>query len=612
MPNAPQPPDNLHTAQGQDAQNASPDESNQQVPPPPGSPAQGGVTSDVDKLYGNQFNAHEIHIEVSSGDFFAGTAMGPNNPVAGRNILAQAIDGAYSDLLRGIFPRNLAATQPPPRPSEMPSTEEAQEAWFCDNLTPYERCYVRAAAILHGAPAYLVTSAAKQLYDAFHPPLPQSIGGQGISVADRSEPAPGRELAANTFTEVRDKEDARRLYWQDADSNGSSAFGLMALQLIAREIEGTGGVQGQNSAPIIQQWAASEEIERSWRAAHALGVIWWTLDQSRVSSIAHKWASAKLTVSHYSAAGLIFGAYETESDRGAKTTTELKTLKLLTQLADEARQPGSQVEPRGTAHVVTTAYELIALVSIDTALDGLDRLLGLAYQGEKAAAFPMTFAVFIYGALSYQSLACQGQVRQVLARLAGHAERLTRLRFATYQPSKELIERCEQNLEIISFIFFFLVSSSFPQHEESRYAHYGEQDTLEAEPEIPGALSRDVLLASVFAQDEQATRDALVTLLCAALVNGNARQAMGTLEQWANHLFPATPTNEQHQRLWVHYRRFVMLVGSQSGNWDGEFTLTGFRAGQTWFRNLLNHWPQKKPSGQLAREVLGRLGLSIS
>ncbi|HLY29796.1 MAG TPA: hypothetical protein VKQ36_02090, partial [Ktedonobacterales bacterium] len=376
--------------------------------------------------------------------------------------------------------------------------------------------------------------------------------------------------------------------------------------------EGTGGMQGYNSEPVIERWATSDDVERSWRAAHALGVIWWTLDQGRLRSDARKWATAESVAKRNSAAGLIFGAYETESDRGVKTTPESKTLALLSQLSNEARRPGSADKTQRLSHVVTTAYELIAIVSPDTALDGLDSLLGLAYQGDGAAAFSMTFAVFIYGALSYQSLACHGQIRQVLSRLAEHAERLTRLRYTTQKPGKDLLDRCEQELEILFFIFFFLVASSFPGATAQRYAHYGEQTTLEKEPEIPDSSGRDVLLASVFAEGEQATRDALVTLLCAALLNDKAKLAMDTLEQWANHLFPAEPASEHEKQLWMQYRRFVMSVGRLAGEWDREFNRTGFRSGQVWFKNLLKHWPRKKPVGQLAEEVLGRLGLTTN
>ncbi|HUZ05465.1 MAG TPA: hypothetical protein VMU62_08900, partial [Acidobacteriaceae bacterium] len=618
MPNAPQPHDDLRAPNLQGAPNAADAPHADKIQPAVAVEVHGDNSGEQaiagthtgDNVFGQQVNAAEIRkletrMPGAGGDVHAQFAFVINGASADENGLAQAFGRAKDDLLRGIFPRNMTAIQSPPRPESMPSTEEAQEAWFCDNLTPYERCYVRAAAILHGAPAYLVTSAAKQLYDTFHPPLPQPAPGQGSPVTDAPVPVPGRSLAANTFTEVRAEENARRLYWQDSDSNGSSAFGLMALQLIAREIEGTGGVQGQNSAPIIQQWATSDEVERSWRAAHALGVIWWTLDQSRVSSIARKWANAKLTVSHYSAAGLIFGAYETESDRGAKTTTELRTLKLLAQLAGEARQPGSQDEPRGPAHVVTTAYELIALVSIETALDGLDRLLGLAYQGEETASFPMTIAVFLYGALSYRTLACQGAIRHVLERLAQHAEQLTRVRYAAVMPSNEVRERCEQELEIVFFIFFFLVSSSFPEADETRYAQYGEQATLEAEPTIPDTSGRDVVLASVFADGEQAMRDALVTLICAGLLNGKAKLAVDTLKQWADHLFPAEPTTAQERSRWMKYIRFVVAVGMQSQNWDQALSKGKPQIGFTLLKARLGRWPANKPSGQLALEILG-------
>src|SRR5438876_11770742 len=72
------------------------------------------------------------------------------------------------------------------------------------------------------------------------PPTPPTSSSSPSSPAASQTPEPprrisGAEVQTHTYTTVRRSRGAARLYWQDTDSQGESAFSLRVLYFIAEE-----------------------------------------------------------------------------------------------------------------------------------------------------------------------------------------------------------------------------------------------------------------------------------------------------------------------------------------------------------------------------------------
>lgn len=526
-----------------------------------------------------------------------------------RKVAKEFVDAMTATLLGSLSHESDAPPQP--RPDRMPATDDDIESWFCDALDDRERCAVRATAILHGAPAHEVNLARDELYDALHSDSEQNTGRPTAPTSSI------RTLLSNTFVESRKSDGTSRLFWQDAEANGYSAFGLSILRLIAGEIEGTRGVAGQNILPTLERWATKRPdgvpiSERPWRTARALGVIWWTLDHARLRATARNWARSSSVLIQQSASGLLYGAYEielNETPAGPVTVTGSQqiTLDLLRRLSDEALVSSEYSER--LARVVTSTYGLIGRKWPDVTLDGLDYLLCLTSTDHREFITDLPFPVFVHGALTYVALAWAGHMRQVLARMAQHVERLIRRppHASSSEDKNHARLRREQGLAISFFTFFFLAASSLVGANEETPATYSREATLPARPAIPDEHGHDVLLAGILSNSEPLLRANLGSILCGAFIAGKAALASETMRRWAEIVLRLSQPDAPALRL--TYLRFLTSVGRLLREWDEEHGLAGTNAGAVRYENKLGHWRGNEDLTELARETLNRLGL---
>lgn len=523
--------------------------------------------------------------------------------------------------------RRDAQAAPQERPAEMPDTFEKIDEWFW-TLSDSAQCMVRATAILHGAPATDINTARQEIHKHLNP--------YHDTQPDERERA-GKILGV-TFTRVDDNNGVQRIYWLDTEESGYSLFGLKVLRLLAEEIQGVSGIAGYNVLPLLEKWAASTgDGEHAERAAHALGVIWWIIDQERLRRTLYHWANSENPQTRQAAAWMIYGAYEIEhSEAAIEHVTRAQRAPmmddLLHRLSTDILKPNSSPDFAG---VVIAAYGLIGLEWPEVGLDGLDYLLGLTPTNTRVSVQAMPTAAFVPAALIYVQLAGIGHTRAVIAHLARHAARLIRIRKRGILDTGVQYEQDWRNfgLNRLYFIFFLLVASSLEDDPKQQHAatkepetsaesltaaaaeagkgRYGAEPTLPSNLPIPYVENLDTLLAGILAKDEEAFRSELVMLLTVALYHWNPDQVRQTLQVWGETIMRQRSTDTvAASRLRLMYLNFLGALAKTAQELDDERGLTGLQSGYSKFVKLLQQWPRTSTASSFAEAILTRLRAS--
>lgn len=518
----------------------------------------------------------------------------------GNKELGKELENALSGLRTAAYAETATAVPTPPSGILLPASDEEVDEWFLA-LDIRGRCAVRALAVLSGAPAHEVSQAREELCSALEAKqAPAASTGSAATPPAPERPPSARDLLAATFSEVRVVNGATRLFWRTAGDQSGVSFGERVLALLAGEIGGTRGVPGENVLAQITGWAAHGTGERRWRAARALGVIWWQLSQAQLVDLGEEWATSASDTSRESAAGLIFGAFEIESTQieqvkqAGEPAPSRKTLGILKRWSDEAFTRASD---QGLIQAVATACLFIGHSDPETALDGLDYLVQLDPASERRDDHSLTFGAYVLALLAYVTLAWSGQARPVVARLAAHAERIIRrprqpsalaaLRQA--DPSGRFLR--ERMLFAIFFIWFLLVASAAGTID-------GVSDpdalTLPAQIQIPDERGRDPLLLAVLLDLEASLRQNIATLMTAAFCHTRAPLASETLRRWAGVVAGATARDSgalTSAHAPAEFTRFLIAIGQETRRWDGTIGGASLDTGFAKYRNLLGHWP---------------------
>ena len=536
--------------------------------------------------------------------------------------------------LLGIRARKRDAhAAPQERPAEMPNTFEKIDEWFWA-LSDSAQCMVRATAVLHGAPATDINTARQDIYkhlNPYHDTQPDERERAGAILGD-------------AFTRVDDSTGVQRIYWQDTEEStysfysGYSLFGLRVLRLLAEEIQGVSGIAGYNILPLLEKWALSTgDGEHAERAAYALGVIWWIIDQDRLRRTVYHWANSANPQTRQAAAWMIFGAYEIEHSEAAiehvtRAPRAPMMADLLRQWSMDILKPNSSADFAG---VVITAYGLIGLEWPEVGLDGLDFLLGLTSTNTRVSVQAMPTAAFVPAALIYVQLAGIGHTRAVIAHLARHATRLIRIRKRGILDTGAQYEQAWRNfgLNRLYFIFFLLVASSLEDDPKEQHAattepeisaetsaaaaaetgkgRYGAEPTLPSSLPIPYAENLDTLLAGILAKDEETFRSDLVTLLTVALYHWNPDQVRQTLQVWGETIMRQRSTETvEASRLRLMYLNVLGALAKTAQELDDELGFSGLQSGYSKCVKLLQQWPRTSTASAFAEAILTRLRAS--
>ncbi|MBV9227945.1 MAG: hypothetical protein JOZ18_01435, partial [Chloroflexi bacterium] len=547
----------------------------------------------------------------------------------------------------------------------LPRNEKEIEHWYYRELNTRERCFVQAAAVLHGAPLRAISEATRELYAplkeqdeareearktqekpqpstpppaAFQVPdaPPSSVSdflvriysliqqeerarvAQSNTTEEVMAPPPPVEsssdsintLLERTHTYTRRVNGATRLFWQDADENGLSHFSVDLLRFLSREasMEDMFGSQpDQSFLDIIGQWPTKYQGERSWRSASALGIIWWHQDaRNFLWRQANKWAKSQQEQDWERAAALLDGAYQIERDTDAVSSS---VLQLLEQWISTTHQAQNE---RGEGYAAARAYALIGRKSPEIALKGLERLLRFPQPQatNEGPRYPPE-DLFVFGVLKYVDLVRSGHVRQVLKHLADQAER-----YAHWQGNAQIKGERRENtnqrsvaLYVIFTAFFLVASCSLSAVDNMVSANYSTSERLSDHPACPDGEGRDILLAGLLTKAEQPDwQDQLATLLCALIMEKNYQPALYLLRRWGEIVLQNKGANAAFE---VTYAQFLVKVGELIQIWSADrgsgqlFAFGTYRYGLTLW--LTDRRVPQPDFSQLAQKALNQL-----
>lgn len=409
---------------------------------------------------------------------------------------------------------------------KLPEKPEKINDWYCKKLSDWEKCFVQAAAVLHGAPVYQVRDAANMLYQP-ESAISNISGNPVIAPTPRSIE---RVNLAKVYLKIINVGGADRLFWyDDLNASGQSSFAVRILPTIITQSNLSSSISSEQG--FLQQLEAWTELlpsDSAWRATRAMGAIWYKHDQKLFSSLAHQWATN--TDSRYwrRAALLLEGAFAVEyADAEQHATVSLHdTSVVLTMLAQWTREAHASFQAN-IGSTIAQAYGRIGQLSLEPALQGLAALLRYPIRKKDDNKSGMPLFVFAAVTWSYVSLARFGSAQGVLEHLATlvthycyqrHTPELTKDRML-YLAQRQLI------LEAVFFSFFLLSSDSLNAVDRHTPGHYQHVFHLPEHPQIPGDQKQDILLAGILAQEEPAWRENITTILCAAMLENKAEEA---------------------------------------------------------------------------------------
>lgn len=571
------------------------------------------------------------------------------------------VEGIQSGSTSAAFV-NEAGTEAIEGSKALPKSDKEIAHWYYQELSERDRCFVKAAAVLHGAPLLEVAEATKELYAPLKerdearktqasevaPPAPLSpsssisemvmlayalsqqdermraaqaqVGASKGGSASSSAADAGLDsisLLERTHTYTLRVNGAMRLLWQDADASGLSRFSVDLLRFLAQEaaLEDISGPQpGERFLDIIGQWPTKYAEERSWRSASALGVIWWHQNARKLLwGQANKWASSQREQDWEHAAALLDGAYQVERDTmqaGADDVVNSAVLQLLDQWVATAQQDETE---RGEGYAAARAYALIGRKSPEIALKGLERLLCFPQPQamKEEPRFPPA-NLFVFSVLKYVDIVRSGHIRQVLKHLAEGAERHAHWR-GNSQIRGERRENRHQStvaLQVIFAAFFLVAACSLSAVDKDIPTSYSLSKQLPDHPTCPDSKGRDILLAGLLAKAEwHLWQDQLATLLCAMIMEKNYQPALYLMRRWGEIVLK--DKSKDASAIEEAYAQFLVKVGKLILAWSADRGLGRSFVIDT-YKHELTLWQKDRRLPQpgfekLAQKVLNQL-----
>lgn len=566
-----------------------------------------------------------------------------NPPQVPESLEEKVIKGIQNGTTGGAFVHE-ARPRTPSGVQGLPKNDKEISRWYYQDLSERDRCFVKAAAVLHGAPLDAIAEATNELYEPLKakeeadkaqqaqqaepqksvsiPPVAPGPAAPPNSISDFlvrmysliqqeertrviQESTTGRDtspavvddpvqdsldsLMERTHTHCQRVNGATRLFWQDADSSGLSGFSLNVLRFLAREAsveEMFGSQAGQQFLDIIAQWPTKYRGERSWRSASALGVIWWHQNaRDLLWKQASKWAKSQQAQDWEHAAALLDGAYQVERDSlKAKVDGAVSSsvIQLLSNWINTAHQTQGE---RGEGYATARAYALIGRKSPEIALDGLERLLSFPQpQNNSESPYYPPENLFIFSVLKYVDIVRSGHIRQVLKHLADGVERHAHWRGNPQMKGESANQRAVA-LHVIFTVLFLVTSCSLSAVNETVPASYSSEEPLDEYPSCPDGNGRDVLLAGLLTEAEQPMwREQLAKILCALIIEKNYQSALYLIRRWGEIVLQT-----QDLVLEATYIHFLVEVGELIRAWSTDRGQTQFYAFGT-FKYKLTLW----------------------
>jgi hypothetical protein len=512
--------------------------------------------------------------------------------------------------------------------TEPPKTEEEISDWYY-SLDEDEACYVQAAAILHGAPAFEISKRADILFKRM---IPEATKDESQSKSEvkqdgqRSEQVretknisasslrkkPVRELRRKTHTITRRVDGIERLFWQDVDVNGTSSFGPRFLTFLADEFISK-GEHGEQFLDELRIWSEQNDDECAQRSARAYGVILWYQNVGQLRRTAESWAKTTSLRGRYRAASLLDSAHEIDFVLHGEQANDSRTspvLQLLDEWVDSAHELSSRTKVNlGCAAAYT--YSLIGIRSPEVAIRGLERVL--QFPQSKATIYSLD--LYYAGVWNYQALIGYGHIRHVLEHLAASAEQLSCHWRQDLPVQVDMRHQYRQqrkvSLNATLDIFYLIAKASLVEEDSLLYTSYSYDEPLPPYSAIPDPQGKDLILAGLLSSAEVQWRENIIKLLCSAILEKESRSAFYLLRQWAEIVLKMQRIQvENAEVVYESFRQFIVNLGKKVDEWCLELDKQGLQPPQAnfTFKNRLKQWCKESRLGSLAQDVLDKLG----
>lgn len=471
-----------------------------------------------------------------------------------------------------------------------PDTDEKFSAWYYQ-LTLYEQCFVLAASVFHGSSAHEVSKRAEKLYKRLNrqgeqdtaeiasQTIEQTVNLQAEDVLS-IQYKPRHALYTATLTKTERVDGVERLFWQDVDAHGVSTFGLHLLVFLVKEFVSK-GERGQRFLDLLKEWSKEARSEDAWRVAHAYGVVLWHQNIHQLRYEAHERAnvSSLSDSSRMRTASFLDGAYEIEYVTCSKAVAENEQTSTVLQLlrswvdgiALRSGESGRKMS-RGRINMACAAastYGLLGKRSPMVALYGIEHL----FQQLQDESLDWVSDVFAAATATYVTLTWAGHIRPILYHLAACADVLVHQRQqpAKNNRSKQYYQQRSLRFNATSGAFFLIAATSFSGTQHGLRASYSPTDPLPEQIAIPDPHGHDILLKGVLLPEEQAWREQIMILLCAAIIEKKSRPAFDLLQQWATLLSPI-----QEPQLHNAFIQFLVDLGKKLEIWCSDIHQHGF------------------------------------
>ena len=529
-------------------------------------------------------------------------------------LIKQSIaEALHADRQEGIF--TSASTGRTAPPADIPMERGEIARWYYD-LEEHKQYVVQTVALLHGAK----TSEIEQLLLELYLPVQRDREQYQASleagkVEETREPyhrlyperlQSSERLYEHTYAQFRSLDGIERVFWQDTNEQGVSAFSSRILLFLAQEANrGSWGLSGKNFLEAAERWTIVSRGDCYWRAARALGVIWRLQDREQLQRLANGWASTSSQRSWRKAASLLDAACAIECEEVQPDGKILPSDSFVGMILQQwvARAHARTNTWVGCAAAYT--YGMLGKRFPQYALDGLENLLifPLADGGSEAEGIPAN--IFAAAVSNYVALTWAGHLRLVLERLAAHAEEFAhRRRFfprATTESHTYRLRR-QIELEVLFNVFFLLAATSLSSGPRDTNASYSLTASVEESMQIDGL---DILFAGALTSHSTGWRKEMIVLLCAALLDNKVSLVCQFLQQWVATLI------EQGAPRWEEMRRplldFFVALAQTVQSWTDDLRGAGFRnqnAPAAFERHLISWTRLRSPIAEFARNVL--------
>lgn len=525
-----------------------------------------------------------------------------------------------------------------PEDIELPVEGEKIRSWY-RKLPANEKCFIQAMAVFQGAPEDEIFHISKILFEDFQKGKRARKESQETSDTEEYISEDTMIESVERWTVCQHVKNADRLFWQDTDKDGVSAFGVAvteAINYVARR--SVGYSVDQDFLKNVEVWSGRGDGEYGWRAARVLGMIRWRENEPRFQNKAEQWAKSRWTYDWERAANFFYGAYlyeyehhsEEEGNPSASQAPDLSASsrpafpgkkrknwtgtaekqkseadKLFQKTVGEVHQQPSRVLALleqwitrahmdwqgnvGPGYVIAQAYRWIGQKSLQAALNGLKTLLDYPFnKQQKRVELPVL--VFVTAVWSHVTLANAGYVYEVLRYLA---EQIKELAFEqSNELSSEQSARRAIRLDAFFLVFFLLVRLSLSGVHNGTYSR---SLKLDNPPALPDTQGRDMLLAAVLSQKEPELRTCLVQLFSMAIIEEQEDSAFELLEEWAK--IALQKHEVETRRLGQAYRQFLLDIGEMVLEWCEELEehdeATDFSLKLEIYKQKLDEWVEK-------------------